>query len=552
MLRNLRFALKMALLPSVATAGFLLILAITIIVGWQSEERLKLIENDHYPAVELNRDLEETLDDIHVGLQEAIAAGNAEALAEVDMLRDRFEGLLSLVLLEKGEDAPTSGDADLERLQNQFLNYYDLARSASVRLIAGESERAVAQSLKTAKADYNAIADRLESSTQAAREQIEVAFASTREMQRSTTTAIAAILIACVVILIAGSLVVTRGVTKTVREVARVITALTEGDLTATVEVTSTDELGRTLLSVDQLTSRLEEIIGDVRSQADGLGSASTQVAASSQELSRGTSEQAAAVEVTSASLEEMNASITQNAENSRELEQMAIKGAHDIEESGKVVEEALKAMQTIAQKISIVEEIAYQTNLLALNAAIEAARAGEHGKGFAVVAAEVRKLAERSQAAASEIGEVAASSVKVASRSRELLSELVPSIQKTAELVQEVAAASREQSSGVDQITQAMGQMDRVTQRNASSSEELSSTAEQLSAQAQGLKQLMAFFRVRAPEDGRHLSSGAGSGIDGPRTPATAHGEARSSDTHLEDPVPVLAEESDAEFVRY
>ncbi len=163
-----------------------------------------------------------------------------------------------------------------------------------------------------------------------------------------------------------------------------------------------------------------------------------------------------------------------------------------------------------------------------------------------------MRKLAERSQAAASEIGEVAASSVKVASRSRELLAELVPSIQKTAELVQEVAAASREQSSGVGQITQAMGQMDRVTQRNASSSEELSSTAQQLSAQAQGLKQLMAFFRVRAPEEGRHLMSGADSGIDGPRTPATAHGEARSSDTHLENPVPVPAEESDAEFVRY
>jgi methyl-accepting chemotaxis protein len=247
-----------------------------------------------------------------------------------------------------------------------------------------------------------------------------------------------------------------------------------------------------------------------------------------------------------------MNASITQNAENSRQLEQMALKGAHDVEESGKVVEEALTAMQTIAQKISIVEEIAYQTNLLALNAAIEAARAGEHGKGFAVVAAEVRKLAERSQAAASEIGEVAGSSVKVASRSRDLLSELVPSIQKTAELVQEVAAASREQSSGVGQITQAMGQMDRVTRRNASSSEELSSTAEQLSAQAQGLKRLMSFFRVRTPEEGRDLISGVDSGIDGSRTPATARGEASSGDTRLEDPAPGPAEESDAEFVRF
>ena len=446
----------------------------------------------------------------------------------------------------------TPGSAELGRLQDQFQDYYELARSASAQLIAGENERAVAQSLKTARADYNQIAIALESSTQAAREQIELAFATTRETQRATTGAIVTILIACVLILITGSLVVTRGVTRSVREVARVVTDLMEGDLTATVEVTSGDELGKTLLSVDQLTARLEKIIANVLGQADGLGSASSQVAASSQELSRGTSEQATAVEATTSSLEEMNASIRQNADNSRQLEQMALKGVHDVEDCGKVVEEALTAMQTIAQKISIVEEIAYQTNLLALNAATEAARAGEHGKGFAVVAAEVRKLAERSQAAASEIGDVASSSVRVASRSRELLSELVPSIQKTAELVQEVAAASREQSSGVGQITEAMGQMDRVTRRNASSSEELSSTAEQLSSQAQGLKQLMSFFRVGDSEGRRDPLAETGSGSRGSWAPASTLGEANPNEPPVETPVSAAADASDAEFVRF
>jgi methyl-accepting chemotaxis protein len=194
----------------------------------------------------------------------------------------------------------------------------------------------------------------------------------------------------------------------------------------------------------------------------------------------------------------------------------MALKGASDVEESGKVVEETLKAMQKIAEKISIVEEIAYQTNLLALNAAIEAARAGEHGKGFAVVAAEVRKLAERSQAAASEIGEVASSSVKVASRSGELLADLVPSIRKTAELVQEVSAASQEQSGGVGQITQAMSEMDIVTQRNASAAQQLASTANQLSSQADGLKQAMRFFRVGSIDlDVTGDESGSADGVD-------------------------------------
>jgi methyl-accepting chemotaxis protein len=160
-------------------------------------------------------------------------------------------------------------------------------------------------------------------------------------------------------------------------------------------------------------------------------------------------------------------------------------------------VKETVTAMNAIAERISIIEEIAYQTNLLALNAAIEAARAGEHGRGFAVVATEVRKLAERSQAAAKEISGLSTTSVKVAERSGQLLDELVPSIRKTADLVQEVAAASSEQSAGVAQINKAMGQVDQVTQRNASATEELASTAEEMSAQAGGLQQLMSFFRL-------------------------------------------------------
>jgi methyl-accepting chemotaxis protein len=281
------------------------------------------------------------------------------------------------------------------------------------------------------------------------------------------------------------------------QEMASVAESLAGGDLRARVVPRSDqDGFGKAFVA---MIDKLSQVIGEVRAGANALTGASAQVSASSQTLSQGTSEQAASVEETTSSLEQMSASITQNAENGRQTEQMAVKGAKDAEEGGRAVGETIEAMRAIAEKISIIEEIAYQTNLLALNAAIEAARAGDHGRGFAVVATEVRKLAEKSQSAAKDIGSLASTSMSVAERSGQALRDLVPSIRKTADLVQEVAAASAEQSSGVAQVNKAMTRVDQVTQRNASAAEELASTAEEMAAQAQGLEQLVAFFRVGA-----------------------------------------------------
>jgi methyl-accepting chemotaxis protein len=304
--------------------------------------------------------------------------------------------------------------------------------------------------------------------------------------------------------------VVTRSITVPVGEAVEAARTIASGDLRHARDPVGADELADLQAAMRDMTHRLGHVIGEVRTGAEALTAASSQVSATAQSLSQGTGEQAASVEETTSSLEEMNASITQNAENSRQTEQMATVGARNAEDSGRAVQETVKAMKAIAERISIIEEIAYQTNLLALNAAIEAARAGDHGKGFAVVAAEVRKLAERSQKAAAEIGSLATSSVEVAERSGRLIGELVPAIRKTADLVQEVAAASQEQSAGVGQVSTAMGVVDQVTQRNASAAEELSSTAEEMASQAESLQQLMAFFQVATlPQAGRAEATG-------------------------------------------
>jgi methyl-accepting chemotaxis protein len=298
-------------------------------------------------------------------------------------------------------------------------------------------------------------------------------------------------------------IIISRSITRPLDEAVMVSNSLADGDLRMNIDVKSTDETGQLLAAMKNMVERLKAVVADVKGASDNVASGSQQLSSSAEQMSQGTTEQAASAEEASSSVEEMNATIKQNSDNAQQTEKIALKSATDATESGRAVTEAVSAMKEIAAKISIIEEIARQTNLLALNAAIEAARAGEHGKGFAVVASEVRKLAERSQTAAAEISQLSGSSVDVAERAGQMLSKLVPDIQKTSELVQEINAASKEQTSGADQINASIQQLNQVIQQNAGAAEEMSSTAEELSSQAQQLQGSIAFFKVE--EDG-HL----------------------------------------------
>ena len=280
-------------------------------------------------------------------------------------------------------------------------------------------------------------------------------------------------------------------------DVADLLTAFAQGDLTHRIQRDYQGLFGQVKDSANTTAENLTRVLAEVRAAADALTGAAGQVSATAQSLSQAASQQAASVEETTATMETMSASVTQNSDNAKVTDGMATKASKEAVEGGAAVGSTVIAMKQIAAKIGIVDDIAYQTNLLALNAAIEAARAGEHGKGFAVVAAEVRKLAERSQEAAKEIGELASSSVTTAERAGKLLDEIVPSIQKTSELVQEIAAASVEQSQSTVQIGGAMGQLSKATQQNASASEELAATSEELSGQAEQLQTSIAFFNT-------------------------------------------------------
>jgi methyl-accepting chemotaxis protein len=316
-------------------------------------------------------------------------------------------------------------------------------------------------------------------------------------LQQKTNTLLITFVLAAILIGVLLAVILTRSINEPLKLGVAFANALSEGDLTARLEVSQKDEIGQLGSALEVMAEKVRDVLTGIRESSAQVSNASEQISATSQTLSSGTSEQASNMEEVSSSLEQLNSNIQQNTANANQSNIMAKQVSGDSEQGAAAVKITVDAMKEIAEKISVIQDIARSTNMLALNAAIEAARAGEAGKGFAVVASEVRKLAENSGKAAEEITGIAASSVGYAEKAHEQIQQIIPSIRQSADLVEEISSASMEQSKGADQINSAMMTLDSVVQQNASASEELASMAEELNAQAAGMNQALGFFKL-------------------------------------------------------
>jgi len=305
-----------------------------------------------------------------------------------------------------------------------------------------------------------------------------------------------------IIILIIGvvlGIIISRSITSSIKMGLKIAQNISNGILHRQREVSRKDEVGELMTALNRMNNQLKFIVEDISGGIENIALASQRMNKNATELSEAATDQAATTEEISSSIEELHANFMQNADNAEETEKIALATVGGIREGNSATELASESLNDIIEKVSFIGDLAFQTNILALNAAVEAARAGEHGRGFAVVAAEVKKLADSSKHAAELINKVSRETVIASDQAGLKLKKIVPEIEKTANLIQGIKLASAEQEVGINQINNAIQQLNNIAQQNAFSSENMATSAQDLSILSEKLKKTISFFQVGA-----------------------------------------------------
>ncbi|MEY4563105.1 MAG: hypothetical protein RLZZ618_2382 [Pseudomonadota bacterium] len=414
----------------------------------------------------------------------------------------------SLQKLEK--QALDSGSRQaVDKVRPALAAYVD---SATTVVGLAFTDRSSAESRMPAfMAAFKSLEDEMESLSDTLEERTrQVQSASDSTAQWAHITIAAAVAMSVGVLLVIGWLT-SRSIVRPIQRAVQIAETVADGNLNSHIDVGGSDETRQLLNALKRMNDNLARVVGAVRNSSDSIATGSSEISMGNHDLSQRTEQQASNLQQTAASMEEMNATVRNNADTARQAAQLATEASSTATQGGAAVSQVVQTMgeitqasQKIADIIGVIDGIAFQTNILALNAAVEAARAGEQGRGFAVVAAEVRTLAQRSAGAAKEIkGLIQASVQKVEAGSRQAgdagrtMDGIVTQVHRVSQLISEISDATQEQTKGLSQVSDAVAQLDQVTQQNAALVEESAAAAESLKGQAEQLVQAVAVFRL-------------------------------------------------------
>ncbi len=415
-----------------------------------------------------------------------------------------LEGLGKLVATPEGKSALAKIQAARTAYANSFIQVADLIEGDQKDQAAAMMNSATFPALDTLLDDIKSLVDLQKRQVDASGAEAAQDIASSRNLMigLGVLGAVAGIWLATAI---------TRSIVTPLNDAVDIADRVARGDLTAAIDTSRADETGRLLQALRAMNDSLSRTVGQVRSASEAISTASNEIAAGNMDLSGRTEAQASSLEETASSMEELTQTVKQNADNAREANQLVLTASDIASKGGAVVGQVVKTMGSISESsrkivdiIGVIDSIAFQTNILALNAAVEAARAGEQGRGFAVVATEVRNLAQRSAAAAKEIKSLIDDSVekvdtggKLVDAAGATMQEVVDSVKRVAAIMGEITTASAEQSSGIEQVNQAIGQMDEMTQHNAALVEQAAAAAKSMQEQAQALSQAVSVFTI-------------------------------------------------------